>query len=397
MHQLTHYFHSKTRYPALWGFTFIFYFSMGCSKYAQVLFFQQNGNLLNYSLSYSAMAISGSLSFIVSNRLVKWSLRKIILFFCPIYAVGMFLRVIPNSSLVAMLSGIIAGLGASVCLLVVRSWIYFESDSHPQDKNLLVSSRYSIMQLAIMIATIISGIFINWFDSQNRIYIIIIGLSSLLMLGISFMPNIPTGNVQRDSKKVIINLPENKATGIFYFGSVALLGLTSALVDPIVPAILRQSGFRVSQVTFWTTLFTIATVVTSLIYQSFSHSSKSNLKFILNQVIIGLTMVIVATFKIISATQLIVSFIIMSVCIAGFFIFKELMEYDMFPKNETFIYLALGQSGFLVGDAIGSPIGTTIYEQLGLNAVLLTFGILSLMCGFLYFGLQSFMKKNQLT
>ncbi|WP_035313250.1 hypothetical protein [Brochothrix campestris] len=44
-------------------FLLLFYFSMGISKYIQVLWFNENDALFNYSLSYAAMAIAGSLSF----------------------------------------------------------------------------------------------------------------------------------------------------------------------------------------------------------------------------------------------------------------------------------------------------------------------------------------------
>ena len=84
----------------------------------------------------------------------------------------------------------------------------------------------------------------------------------------------------------------------------------------------------------------------------------------------------------------------MSIGIAGFFIFKELMEYDMFPKEESFLYLGITQSGFLVGDAVGSPVGTLVFQHQGTRTLMLIFGISTIVCGISYGLFYRYMKQK---
>lgn len=382
------------KYKTMISFVFIFYLTMGISKYAQILFFQQNKGLSNYSFSYSAMAVAGAFSFLISNRVASWNLRKILVIFLPVYSFGMFLRIIPNSSVIAIISGTISGIGASVTLLVIRTWIYSLTDIHPESKNLLVSTRYTVMQIATLIATLIAGEIISLFNSSNTIYILLIIVSSLFMWSLSSTKNIPRGRIQRKKSGLFAALPKSKMRGILLFIIVLILGLTNALIVPIVPAILRENGLSVSLTSFLVTVLGILTVLSSFVYQHSKLSKYSEFSFLLNELIVGIFMILAGVLYEGHIHLLIIAFAIMSVGIAGFFIFKELMEYDMFPKEESFIYLGIAQSGFLVGDALGAPIGTITFQHGGTQILLFLFGFLSICCGFSYYFFYQVMKKD---
>lgn len=126
------------KYKSLLLFLFVFYFCMGASKFAQVLWFDKTGNLVNYSLSYSAMAIAGAFSFLLSNWISKLTLKTAITVFIPIYVVGMLLRTIPSPSIIPIISGIISGIGAATVLLIVRTWIFKLTDESTKDKSFVV-------------------------------------------------------------------------------------------------------------------------------------------------------------------------------------------------------------------------------------------------------------------
>lgn len=81
---------------------------------------QEHQSLDNYSLSYSAMAISGALSFMITNQIPKNKTVVYFRIFVPLYALGMFLRIFVENRGLAILSGVIGGLGASAILLLVR-------------------------------------------------------------------------------------------------------------------------------------------------------------------------------------------------------------------------------------------------------------------------------------
>ncbi|UQS81792.1 MFS transporter [Bombilactobacillus folatiphilus] len=257
-----------------------------------------------------------------------------------------------------------------------------------------MASRYTTMQIATLIATLIAGGLISLFQAHNTIYIVLIVISSLLMFSLIVNHSIPQGRIQPKKNHLFNALPQNKLLGISLFIIVLILGLTNALIDPILPAILRANGLPVGQTSFWTTFFSLLTVMGSLIFQQVPLHNSAAKFFLSNELIVGLLMVLVSWTGHSQIGLLLFSFAIMSIGIAGFFIFKEIMEYDMFPKNESFIYLGIEQSGFLVGDALGAPLGTTLFQHGGTQILLLLFGILSFICGLSYYLLYKKMQTK---
>ena len=77
------------------------------------------------------MAISGALSFMITNQIPKNKTVVYFRIFVPLYALGMFLRIFVENRGLAILSGVIGGLGASAILLLVRHWFLHIGD---QDK-----------------------------------------------------------------------------------------------------------------------------------------------------------------------------------------------------------------------------------------------------------------------
>lgn len=82
--------------------------------------------------------------FLIANNLKGWSLQKIVRKTLPLYALGMRLRVFPQSTLLAILSGPFSGLGASLTLLVIRTWLYALSDRDPTEKEQLIYASPSL-------------------------------------------------------------------------------------------------------------------------------------------------------------------------------------------------------------------------------------------------------------
>lgn len=64
------------KFKTLTIFLFTFYFSMGVSKYIQILWFEKNDSVFNFSLSYSAMAVAGSFSFLLGKKVNQLSIKK---------------------------------------------------------------------------------------------------------------------------------------------------------------------------------------------------------------------------------------------------------------------------------------------------------------------------------
>lgn len=114
------------------------------------------------------MAIAGAFAFLIANNLTGWTLQKIVARTIPLYALGMFLRLYTSSPMIAIISGAISGIGASITLLVIRTWLYSLSDQYPSDKDFLISARYTIVQVCSLVSTVLAGVLITLLSNSDQ-------------------------------------------------------------------------------------------------------------------------------------------------------------------------------------------------------------------------------------
>jgi predicted MFS family arabinose efflux permease len=374
----------------------MFYLSMGISKYTQILYFQQNGKLINFSLAYSAMAIAGSFSFLIANRLEGMSLRKVAKILGLIYATGMILRVFFQSSWIAIISGSISGFGAAILILVVRKWIYAESDKNPEDKQILISSRYTIMQITSLLATLVTGLILFIFSSSNVVYIVILAATAMAIILLPANSVPADGEIKIEKKSKVFALPVNRVRGLSYLVAVIFMGITTSIVDPIAPALLRATGYNVGAVSVIITSLGVVTMLSAFLFQLPIFNKQPARYFWLVELFSGSIIIFCGLMTRNQYIWIMIAFIVMSVEGTGFFILKELVEYDMFPKEETVVYLGLAQSGFLIGDAIGAPVGTFLFQFVSGRILLILYGVMAMICGFSYMELSKVFERDKL-
>lgn len=141
--------------------------------------------------------------------------------------------------------------------------------------------------------------------------------------------------------------------------------------------------------TLVTSAFSLITLGAAFFYQSPRSTKHAARNFCLNQSVLLVGFLSYLLFFPNKFGALLV-FTVGSFTLAGFYI----MEYAMFPKNETLIYLGLVQSAFLVGDALDSLLGTSIYTSYGLK-VLFSFYVVMLGGSTLaYSGVYHYLKKK---
>lgn len=355
-------------------FLFVFYLLMGVSKYAFVLFAQEHQSLDNYSLSYSAMAISGALSFMITNQIPKNKTVVYFRIFVPLYALGMFLRIFVENRGLAILSGVIGGLGASAILLLVRHWFLHIGDQDKENSNLIRSSRFTISNIASIIAVPVSGcaIFLMSFYQTNA-YVTLLVIYACLMLLLSFtkVPNIEIP----EKKQQWIFLPQDKARGSLLYIITFILGICGSMITSILPAIIKGAGWSVIGTTYLTTLIAVLTLLLTLILSNNWVSKKLSLFFFLNQLIGILVALIIPLIMNGKMSMLIVLFVV-EMTLAGYFVISDLMDYQVIPKAESTIYLGILQSSFLVGDSVGSPLGSFLYDRCGLSILFMSYALI---------------------
>jgi Arabinose efflux permease len=364
------------KYNNIFLFIFLFYLIMGVSRYTQLLYFQANNNLENFSISYSTMAISGALSFLITNQLPTNQSKYYIKTFIPIYSIGLLLRVFYNNSFIAALSGILCGIGASVILLLVRQWLLYLSAMDEKNKSFLQSSRFTIMQTASIISTILAGILITILGKNNLAYILVLIISAITILLTLFI-SIPSIQIPERNKKFFNILPSNKTKGVKLYILSVLLGISSSLIASILPAIIKGEGWSVLNTSLITTIATILTLIFSFIFALPKISKKPGLYFLGTQLIVIFFSLLIPLKLGINKTNIIFLTLLIETSLAGFYILKEMMEYSFIPKKESLMYLGLIQSSFLVGDSLGSLLGSYFYNNFGVNKLFILFGIIS--------------------
>lgn len=355
-------------------FLFVFYLLMGVSKYAFVLFAQEHQSLDNYSLSYSAMAISGALSFMITNQIPKNKTVVYFRIFVPLYALGMFLRIFVENRGLAILSGVIGGLGASAILLLVRHWFLHIGDQDKENSNLIRSSRFTISNIASIIAVPVSGcaIFLMSFYQTNA-YVTLLVIYACLMLLLSFtkVPNIEIP----EKKQQWIFLPQDKVRGSLLYIITFILGICGSMITSILPAIIKGAGWSVMGTTYLTTLIAVLTLLLTLILSNNWVSKKLSLFFFLNQ-LIGIMVALIIPLIVNSKMSMLIVLFVVEMTLAGYFVISDLMDYQVIPKVESTIYLGILQSSFLVGDSVGSPLGSFLYDRCGLSILFMSYAII---------------------
>ena len=355
-------------------FLFVFYLLMGVSKYAFVLFAQEHQSLDNYSLSYSAMAISGALSFMITNQIPKNKTVVYFRIFVPLYALGMFLRIFVENRGLAILSGVIGGLGASAILLLVRHWFLHIGDQDKENSNLIRSSRFTISNIASIIAVPVSGcaIFLMSFYQTNA-YVTLLVIYACLMLLLSFtkVPNIEIP----EKKQQWIFLPQDKVRGSLLYIITFILGICGSMITSILPAIIKGAGWSVMGTTYLTTLIAVLTLLLTLILSNNWVSKKLSLFFFLNQ-LIGILVALIIPLIVNSKMSMLIVLFVVEMTLAGYFVISDLMDYQVIPKAESTIYLGILQSSFLVGDSVGSPLGSFLYDRCGLSVLFMSYALI---------------------
>lgn len=355
-------------------FLFVFYLLMGVSKYAFVLFAQEHQSLDNYSLSYSAMAISGALSFMITNQIPKNKTVVYFRIFVPLYALGMFLRIFVENRGLAILSGVIGGLGASAILLLVRHWFLHIGEQDKENSNLIRSSRFAISNIASIIAVPVSGcaIFLMSFYQTNA-YVTLLVIYACLMLLLSFtkVPNIEIP----EKKQQWIFLPQDKVRGSLLYIITFILGICGSMVTSILPAIIKGAGWSVMGTTYLTTLIAVLTLLLTLILSNNWVSKKLSLFFFLNQ-LIGILVALIIPLIVNSKMSMLIVLFVVEMTLAGYFVISDLMDYQVIPKAESTIYLGILQSSFLVGDSVGSPLGSFLYDRCGLSVLFMSYALI---------------------
>ncbi len=378
------------KFKTLTIFLFTFYFSMGVSKYIQILWFEKNDSVFNFSLSYSAMAVAGSFSFLLGKKVNQLSIKKGIFIFIPLYMAGMLLRIFPQPFFIPIISGAVSGIGAATVLLITRTWIAALIADHPEISSKLISSKAIISQIAMISTTFLSGQALYFLGESSASYISLLIMAPILLFGVFFIRDYPDDHIIKKTRNKTV-LPSNKKIAILVYTLGILIGMNLGLVQPYLPIILKEVGqFNISFVSTLMTIVSVVQMLSSLFFRNKKMNQRPNIFFL----IIELVIFIIFTFTGVMDLRhmIILPVFLFAILITGFQIVREIMEYTMFPAEELTLYLGIVQSSVLVGDSVGGPVGGYLYN-LSISMLFIVFAILNLIIGIGYTIIYSIHSK----
>lgn len=341
-------------------FNILFYLSMSLSRSVHSIWFDLNGSLLNYSISYSAMAFSGMFAGILGRRINYFNLRNLIRIGVILYSIGLLLRLFPNDWLISLISGLISGIGAATIILLLRTWAV--GIGKEKDRVVMISLKRFSSSLGTSIGGILSGILlyclIYFFHSMA--YPIVLASASMLCLVTFFcIPKIDSFVDKSERAERILESSNYMKKRIIFFGIFS--GLIASIFSPYLPVILRRQ--EISEV-FIGPVLTILSLLTIYFSSIFSSRKVDNHKqgyYTLSELLIS---ILTLLFSFHLKYYLVITILIIRVFFVNLSsITQELMELSIYPKEKISYFYGISQTSYFIGDTLGGFIGGWLFNQ----------------------------------
>lgn len=380
-------------HPGFIIFHVLFFAMMWLSKAAQILYFEEQGALNNFGLSYSAMALVGYLAFFTGHIADRWGHRKVLVLGGFVYGVGLLLRVYPNTTWIAILSGVCAGVGASACLCALRIWMMNLADGSTTERLLGAKSSSQALGMAmgsLGVAAIplegASGIFIDLKD-----LLLVSGMGVLVLTGFYFLATYQTKQDSFSISRILQgfsdlkNAPHLSSTSAPWSSLRLLLGehkklamttsvvglctgLYASFLAPYLPLILKDKGFTLTSIGFSTAALAFLRFAVDPFVARFMarYRDQGVLIFVASE--IGIALVTASFLFAVSPQTLVLFLFLRGLCLSFSSLSEELLWFRIFPKASLGLFFGVNQSAYFVGDFLGGIINGEIYMKFGLES-----------------------------
>lgn len=371
-------------------FVTVFYLCMFSSKTIHPLWFEKNNALVAFGFSYTAMAIAGSLSFFTGFLGDRLGPRNALRIGVLVYGVGLSLRVYTQSIWFVIISGFIAGLGASLVIVCIRYWVLDLAEK--ANRAAAVSIQTMGVNAGTAMGTLGSGVLALLLGAPTFSYPAVLILSAVLcMITVFLVPELKEQVPKRQEKrKGSIQDHLLLSSGVIFFGLLA--GVTTSLITPFMPIILKDIGLQVATIGLVMAGMSILKAVSAPFFGEKKYEKQKIFFFFGTELLTGL-LVLTLTLRL-SASWVIFAMLLRSLLLTVSVISEELMHLSLFPKHRVGFFFGLLQSAFFVGDALGGSFGGWLYH-LHINYALIASGLLTLINALLFPSFYLFVKHRQ--
>lgn len=229
-------------------FNLFFYMGMVISYTVMPLYFKEENSIVAYGFAYSSMALAGALSLFYGKLIDKYDWKKTIIIGTLIYGFAIFGRLLTDVYS-SIFFGFMAGLGASVVLLSIRSWMVESSD---ENLKKLVFIRNINIQFSTFIGIFLVLLFSLYENYLSNIYFYLIAASPILILisHIIFINYIQKNKKSKNAQKAQEVHKKNKIEFTLIINliliSSIISGICTGLLKPYIILILIDQGLSSS-------------------------------------------------------------------------------------------------------------------------------------------------------
>lgn len=357
------------------SFFHVFFFAaMWASKTLHPIFFENSGHLANFGLSYSAMALAGYFSFLTGSLTDRMGAGKTLGLGSMLYAIGMFLRAFPDSSVIAITSGVIAGVGASMALTSLRLWMLDLAVSDNK-KARWVGLKSSTTALGTALGCTIAGLLpgLSFLSISMKSILLIVPII-LFVIGftIYFFAYVKQPEKEVHAKKspfadikFIFQSHNKLATFTSVIG--VLTGFYVSFVSPYLPLIMKEKGLSMSSIGLSIGAFSLFRFFVDPFIAKWLDKKKNNILpiFLTSEFCI---LIITGIFALTISKEFFVGFLLVRSFALGFStISEELLWIQKFPRESVGLLFGINQSSFFLGDFIGGLVNGALYQKFGLS------------------------------
>ncbi|MGG4662156.1 MFS transporter [Providencia vermicola] len=349
-------------------FYFFFLFPMWISKTLQPIYWEQQGQLNLFSVSYVMMAIAGACSMFYVKGLSHIGTKNSLFVGFFLYGGGLILRAYPIGISIAITSGLMAGMGASIIAIALKSLI-FNAEKSAQSKMLLHSDNLST--LAQSLGAFIAGALVTLLSTVDsnayRSALIISG-------GMVFVAIFTIASLNTQQKEQTLPKPDPKKNTSFFklfckkdlilFIAFILSGASWALILPIIPIYLKNMHFSDANMGLVMSMGVITgLILKNLFMLLFSEKNKSFSLLVFSclcmLMLYGVFWSINMGLPLIFATSVIAMYMFRTVCS----LLINFIEMEIAQKGNAEHVFGLIQTAFLTGDILGGIALPYVYKS----------------------------------
>lgn len=354
-------------------FQVFFFMVMWTSKILHPIYFESAGSLANFGLSYSCMALAGYFSFLTGSFTDRIGSAKSLALGSILYSMGLFARAYPESKALAIFSGLIAGVGASMTLNSLRLWMLEKATS--ENKARWVGLKSSTAALGTAIGCALAGFLptLSFLAIPVKVILMSSGIA-LFVAGLAiFLFSHRNGTISsakkvsplRNIKKVFT---EHRRLALFTSSIGALTGFYVSFVSPYLPLIMKEKGLSLESIGLSIGVFSLIRFLLDPMIARWIEKKKSDsLKIFL---IAELSILFVTgIFAFTVSKEIFIGFLVLRSIALGFStISEELLWIKKFPREIVGLLFGLNQSSFFLGDFVGGLMNGSLYQAFGLSA-----------------------------